>query len=44
LFTVAPSQLQSRYARLTEFEAMLKQYDPTGKFRNDFIGHNLYSS
>jgi len=44
LFTVAPAELESRYARLTEFEAMLKHHDPTGKFRNDFISHNLYSS
>jgi xylitol oxidase len=44
LFTMAPAELQSRYARLAEFEAILKRYDPTGKFRNDFIGHNLYSS
>jgi xylitol oxidase len=44
LFAMAPAQLQARYAKLTEFEAMLKHYDPTGKFRNDFISSNLYSS
>jgi xylitol oxidase len=44
LFTVPPSQLQSRYVRLAEFESMLKQHDSTGKFCNEFIGHNLYSS
>jgi xylitol oxidase len=44
LFTVAPTQLQSRYARLAEFEAMLKQLDPDGKFRNEFIASNLYSA
>jgi xylitol oxidase len=44
LFTLSPSQLQSRYARLADFEALLKQYDPTGKFRNEFINRNLYSS
>jgi len=44
LFTVAPAELESRYARLAEFEAMLKLHDPAGKFRNDFISHNLYSS
>jgi xylitol oxidase len=44
LFAMAPAQLQGRYAKLTEFEAMLKHYDPTGKFRNDFISSNLYSS
>jgi xylitol oxidase len=44
LFTVAPAKLQKRYARLSEFEAMLKRLDPDGKFRNEFIAHNLYSS
>jgi len=44
LFTVAPAQLESRYARLPEFEAMMKHYDPSGKFRNEFIDRNLYSS
>jgi hypothetical protein len=37
-------KLQRRYVRLAEFEAMLKHYDPTGKFRNEFISSNLYSS
>ncbi len=44
LFTVPPPQLQSRYARLAEFKAQLKHYDPAGKFRNDFVDKNLYSS
>lgn len=44
LFAMAPAQLQARYAKLAEFETMLKHYDPTGKFRNDFISSNLYSS
>ena len=44
LFTMPPAVLQSRYDRLHEFEALLKQYDPTGKFRNNFIDTNLYSS
>ena len=44
LFTVAPAELKKRYGRLAEFEAMLKRVDPNGKFRNEFIAHNLYSS
>jgi xylitol oxidase len=43
LFTMAPADLESRYVRLAEFEAMLKRHDPKGKFRNEFINHNLYS-
>ena len=44
LFTVPPTQLQSRYARLAEYKAQLKHHDPTGKFRNEFVDKNLYSS
>jgi xylitol oxidase len=44
LFTMAPAQLQARYARLSEFEALVKRFDPEGKFRNAFIDSNLYSS
>jgi xylitol oxidase len=44
LFTVAPATLQSRYARLDEFKALLKRTDPDGKFRNEFLATNLYSS
>ena len=44
LFTLVPTQLQSRYARLAEFEAMLKRLDPDSKFCNEFIARNLYSS
>ena len=44
LFTLAPGPLQAQYARLAEFKAMAKRYDPNGKFRNEFIETNLYSS
>ncbi|HEY1902355.1 MAG TPA: D-arabinono-1,4-lactone oxidase [Terracidiphilus sp.] len=44
LFTLPPAQVQSRYARLAEFKALLKHYDPDAKFRNEFLSRNLYSS
>ena len=44
LFTLAPGRLASRYARLADFEALVKRHDPTGKFRNEFLDHNLYSA
>jgi xylitol oxidase len=44
LFTLPPAQVQSRYARLAEFQALLKHYDPDAKFRNEFLSRNLYSS
>jgi xylitol oxidase len=44
LFTIQPQQLQAQYTRLAEFKSLVNQHDPTGKFRNDFIQTNLYSS
>jgi alditol oxidase len=44
LFTLAPAKLESRYARLGEFKQLLTQHDPQGKFRNQFLAHNLYAS
>jgi alditol oxidase len=43
LFTMAPREIQSRYARLAEFQALLAELDPTGKFRNEFVEKNLYA-
>jgi xylitol oxidase len=43
LFIMSPSVLQSRFEKLLEFKELVKQYDPRGKFRNDFLGKHLYS-
>jgi xylitol oxidase len=42
LFTMPPAQLQARYAKLEAFRALLKTYDPGGKFRNAFIERNIF--
>ena len=44
LFTIAPSVLQSRIEKLDDFKQLLQQYDPTGKFRNEFIDANIFGS
>ncbi|WP_317132029.1 FAD-binding protein [Rufibacter hautae] len=44
LFTMAPEVVQSRYERLDDFRQLLHQYDPKGKFRNEFLEKYLYSS
>ena len=44
LFTITPSLLQSRYEKLNDFKQLVNQYDPNGKFRNDFISKNLFNS
>src|SRR6185437_11716470 len=43
IFAIAPDRMQAQYPRLAEFKAFLKQQDPQGKFRNEYIEGNLYS-
>jgi len=42
LFTMAPAHLASMYEKLPAFRKMLKEYDPTGKFRNAFLDRYIY--
>lgn len=42
LFTMKPSVLQGQYARLNEYRALVKRYDPNGRFRNDFLDTNVF--
>jgi xylitol oxidase len=42
LFTLAPAELQSRYEKLPEFKELVMQFDPQGRFRNEFLATNLY--
>ena len=44
LFTMPPARLTSRYAKMPDYKAMLAQYDPNGKFRNEFINRNIYGA
>ncbi len=41
LFTIPPAQLKSRYEKYADFQQLLRQYDPQGKFRNEFLDLNL---
>jgi xylitol oxidase len=43
LFTMAPSRLKSLYAKLPDYQELLKHHDPRGKFRNEFLNTNIYS-
>ncbi len=43
LFTMPPKSLQSKYERLDDFKQLVAQYDPDGKFRNEFLHENLFS-
>ncbi len=42
VFTMAPKVLASRYEKLADFKKLAAEYDPHGKFRNDFLDHNIY--
>jgi len=44
LFTLSPAVLQSRIERLNDFRQLVKQYDPEGKFRNEFLEKNLFGA
>ena len=37
LFTMSPAHLQSLYPKLSDFQQMLTRFDPSGKFRNEFM-------
>lgn len=37
LFTIPSAQLKTRYERYADFQQLMRQYDPKGKFRNEFL-------
>lgn len=43
LFTMDPKLLASKYERLPDFHKLVAEFDPQGKFWNDFLQKNLYS-
>jgi xylitol oxidase len=44
LFTMSPEALKSSYKKLPDFIQLSKKYDPQGKFRNEFLSTNIFSS
>ena len=42
LFTVAPATLHDRYEKFADYLALVKRYDPEGKFRNAYLDLNVY--
>ena len=44
LFTTPPARLQSLYTKLPEFRALLRAYDPHGKFRNAFLDTYIFGA
>jgi alditol oxidase len=43
LFTMSPKLLASRYEKLADFKKLAALYDPTGKFRNDFLNSTIFA-
>lgn len=43
LFTMEPSVIRSYYEKLNDFRNLLKQYDPDGKFRNDYLDKYIFN-
>ncbi|MBV8069285.1 MAG: FAD-binding protein [Acidobacteriaceae bacterium] len=41
LFTLPGSQLEAQYEKLAAFKKLMKEYDPSGKFRNQFLSSNI---
>jgi alditol oxidase len=44
VFTMPPSRLAQVYPNTAKFQALVKQYDPHGKFRNQFIDTNIFGA
>jgi len=43
LFTIDPKIFHQRYEKFSDFLALVKKYDPDGKFRNAYLDLNIYS-
>ena len=37
LFTISPERLSTVYPRMTDFRSLIAEFDPQGKFRNEFL-------
>ena len=44
LFTMPPARLQSLYEKLRDFQHLLRDYDPQGKFRNAFLDRYIFGA
>jgi xylitol oxidase len=41
LFTTPPAQFAKLYERLPDFQKLVREYDPKGKFRNEFLRETI---
>ncbi len=44
LFTMSPARVQALYPKLSDFQNLLRTYDPQGKFRNAFLDAYIFGA
>jgi xylitol oxidase len=44
LFRTSPAKLRSIYKKMPEFVELSRRYDPQGKFRNEYLNRNIFTS
>lgn len=44
VFTLSPSKFQPLYEKLPAYRTQMERYDPQGKFRNEFLDHNIFAA
>jgi alditol oxidase len=44
LFTMPRYRVEALYGRMADFRALLREYDPDGKFRNEYLSRNIYNA
>jgi alditol oxidase len=42
LFTMSPPRLRSLYPKLSDYQALLRHYDPYRKFSNEYLETNIF--
>ncbi len=42
VFTMSPARMNQVYGNTPRFQALVQQFDPKGKFRNEFIQENIF--
>lgn len=44
LFTISQEELRSTYSKMPDFIELCRQYDPSGKLRNEFLNRNIFGT
>jgi xylitol oxidase len=44
VFTIPPAKIQQQYPKMSDYQVLLKQHDPQGKFRNQFLNTTIFGA